>query len=70
MVVQIYFNYHQWMGILHLKKRVNYGKCSFAKKQCMLGVYAIDEILRYRGSPFPASRTLCHPVLKHIKYEF
>ena len=23
--------------------------------------FAINEILRYRGSPFPASRTLCHP---------
>ena len=28
--------------------------------------FAINEILRYRGSPFPASRTLCHPGL--IKY--
>ena len=23
---------------------------------------AIDEILRYRGTRFPGSRTLCHPV--------
>ena len=49
------------MGILLLKKRVNRNKCSFATKQCMFGVFAIDEIPRYRGSPFPASRTLCHP---------
>ena len=27
----------------------------------MFGVFAIDEILRYRGSPFPASRTFRHP---------
>ena len=52
-----------WMGILPLKKRINRDKCSFATKQHMFGVFAIDEILRYRGSPFPASRTLCHPVL-------
>ena len=51
------------MGILPLKKRVNGDKCSFATKQRMFGVFAIDEILRYRGSLFPASRTLCHPVL-------
>ena len=49
------------MGILPLKKRVNRDKCSFATKQRMFGVFAIDEILRYRGSPFPASHTLCHP---------
>ena len=56
-------NFYQRMGILPLKKRVNRDKCSFATKQRMFGVFAIDEILRYRGSPFPASRTLCHPVL-------
>ena len=28
----------------------------------MFGVFAIDEILRYRGTRFPGSRTLCHPV--------
>ena len=27
------------------------------------GVFAIDEILRYRGTRFPGSRTLCHPAL-------
>ena len=27
----------------------------------MFGVFAIDEILRYRGSRIPGSRTLCHP---------
>ena len=52
-----------WMGILPLKKRVNRDKCSFATKQRMFGVFAIDEILRYRGTRFPGSRTLCHPVL-------
>ena len=50
-----------WMGILPLKKRVNRDKCSFATKQRMFGVLAIDEILRYRGTRIPGSRTLCHP---------
>ena len=50
------------MGILPLKKRVNRDKCSFATKKRMFGVFAIDEILRYRGTWFPGSRTLCHPV--------
>ena len=50
-----------WMGILPLKNRVNRDKCSFATKQRMFGVFAIDEILRYRGTRFPGSRTLCHP---------
>ena len=49
------------MGMLPLKKRVNRDKCSFATKQRMFGVFAIDEILRYRGTRFPGSRTLCHP---------
>ena len=34
----------------------------------MFGVFAIDEILRYRGTRLPGSRTLCHPV-KHINAE-
>ena len=50
------------MGILPLKKRVNRDKCSFTTKQRMFGVFAIDEILRYRGTRFLGSRTLCHPV--------
>ena len=37
-----------WVGILPLKKRVNRDKCSLATKQRMFGVFAIDEILRYR----------------------
>ena len=49
------------MGIFPLKKRVNRDKCSFATKQRMFGVFAIDEILRYRGSRIPGSPTLCHP---------
>ena len=49
------------MGILPLKKRVNRDKCSFATKQRIFGVFAIDEILRYRGTQFPGSCTLCHP---------
>ena len=57
---QIYLNYHQRMGILPLKKRVNRDKCSFATKQRMFGVFAIDEILRYRWAPLFGSRTLCH----------
>ena len=55
-------NFYQRMGILPLKKRVNRDKCSFATKQRMFGVFAIDEILRYRGSRIPGSPTLCHPV--------
>ena len=51
-----------WMGMLPLKKRVNRDKCSFATKQRMFGVFAIDEILRYRWTRFVSSRTLCHPV--------
>ena len=57
--------------MLPLKTRVNRDKCSFATKQRMFGVFAIDEILRYRGTRFPGSRTLCHPVdalkIKHTK---
>ena len=49
------------MAILLLKKCVNRNKCSFATKQRRFRVFSFDEILRYRGSPFPASRTLCHP---------
>ena len=49
------------MGILLLKKHVNRDKCSLTTKQRMFGVFAIDEILRYRGSQIPGSRTLCHP---------
>ena len=52
------------MGILPLKKCVNRDKCSFATKQRMFGVFAIDEILRYRGTGFPGSCTLCHPGLR------
>ena len=54
-------NFYQRMGILPLKKCVNRDKCSFATKQRMFGVFAIDEILRYRWTPFVGSRTLCHP---------
>ena len=60
-----------WMGILPLKKRVNRNKCSFATKQRMFGVLAIDEILCYQGTRFPGSRTLCHPAedeAKLLKY--
>ena len=56
-------NFYQRMGILPLKKRVNRDKCSFTTKQRMFGVFAIDEILRYRGTRFPGSRTLCHPAV-------
>ena len=50
------------------EKRVNCDKCSFATKQRMFGVFAIDEILRYRGTQFPGSRTLCHPVHNTVKH--
>ena len=48
-----------WMGMLPLKKRVNRDKCSFATKQRMFGVFAIDEILRYRGTRFPHFMPTC-----------
>ena len=54
------------MGILPLKKRVNRDKCSFATKQRMFGVFAIEKILRYRGTRFPGSRTLCHPAPNQV----
>ena len=40
-------------------------KCSFTTKQPMFGVFAVDEILRYQGSPFPASHTLCYPAVQY-----
>ena len=46
---QMYFNYRQRMGILPLKKRVNRDNYSFTRKQRMFEVFAINEILRYRG---------------------
>ena len=66
----MYLNFYQRMGILPLKKRVNRDKCSFATKQRMFGVFAIDEILRYRGTRFPGSRTLCHPGLKLDRIDY
>ena len=54
-------NFYQRVGILPLKKRINCNKCSFTTKQCMFGVFSIDEILRYRWTRFVGSRTLCHP---------
>ena len=59
-------NFYQRMGILPLKKRINRDKCSFTTKQRMFGVFAIDEILRYRGTRFPGSRTLCHPAMCYL----
>ena len=44
-------NFYQRMRILPLKKRVICDKCSFRTKQRMFGVFAIDEILRYRWDP-------------------
>ena len=63
---QVYLNYHQRMGLLPLKKHVDCDKCSFATKQRMFGVFAIDEILCYQGTRFPGSRTLCHPVSHQV----
>ena len=58
------------MGILPLKKRVNRDKCSFATKQRMFGVFAIDEILAIEepGSPVPAlyATLLCFNVKKAL----
>ena len=56
-------NFYQRMEILPLKKRVNCDKCSFTTKQRMFGVFAIDEILRYRWTRFAGLRTLCHPAV-------
>ena len=56
--------------LLPLKKRVNHDKCSFATKQRMFGVFAIDEILRYRGTRFPGSRTLCHPAINQHQHNY
>ena len=39
----------------------------FREKTAYVWVFAIDEILRYRGTRFPGSRTLCHPALHLIK---
>ena len=47
-------------------KAHNRDECSFVTKQHMFGVFTIDAFLRCRGSPFSASRTLCHPVLDQI----
>ena len=33
----------------------------------MFGVFAIDEILRYRWAPLVGSRPLCHPVDIHVR---
>ena len=65
---QIFLNYHERMGILPLKKRVNRDKCNFATKQRMLGVFArsmrsfaIDEAaspLRARLPPSGTWRTV------------
>ena len=50
---QICLNYHQRMEILPLKKCVNRDTCSFATKQHMFGVFAMDE-------PRSPDRALCH----------
>ena len=54
-----------WMGMLPLKKRVNRDKCSFATKQRMFGVFAIDD----PGSPVPPLyATLVTGALDYPKY--
>ena len=52
---QIYLNYHQRMGILPLKKRVDYAKCSFATKLHMFGVFAMLSMRSFANeeAPFP-----------------
>ena len=50
-------------GNITPEKHVNRDKCSFTTKQCMFGVFVIDEIPRYRWTRFVGSRTLCHPDL-------
>ena len=42
--ILLYLNYHQGMGILPLKKRINRNKCSFAAKQRMFWVFAIVKL--------------------------
>ena len=51
---------------LSMDENITPEKARKSTKQRMFWVFAIDEILCYRGSHFPASRTLCHPGL--IKY--
>ena len=63
---QTYLNYHQRMGILPLKMRVNRNKCSFTTKLRMFVVFAVNEILCYRWAPLAGSRTLCHSASKKI----
>ena len=53
---QIFLNCHQRMGMLPLKKRVNHDECSFATKQRMFAVFAIDE-------PRSPPRALCATLL-------
>ena len=65
---QIYLNYNQRMGMLPLKNCKSRDKCSFATIQPMLGVFTINEILHYRDSPFPVSRTLCHHLVTHSTF--
>ena len=47
---QIYLNYHQRIGILLLKKHVNLDKTSFATKQHMFIVFALDKFLCFSCS--------------------
>ena len=63
-MLQICLHCQKRMGMLPLKKRVNCDKCSFATKQRMFGVFAIDEILRYRWDPSLSMRSL--PIWKEI----
>ena len=58
---QIYLKYHQRMGTLLLKKRVNRDKCSFATKQRMFGVLASKDA--------PSQLSALYATLLHISLE-
>ena len=71
---QIYLNYHQRMGILPLNKRVNHNKCSFATKQRMFEVFALDEPCSpvcelYATLDQTTSDVLVYNVELHYKYD-
>ena len=44
-----------------ISEKVSIDKCNFVTKQRVFWTFAIDEIFRYRWSPFAASHTLSQP---------
>ena len=54
-------------GNITPKKARKSRQMQFRDKTAYVGVFAIDEILRYRGSRIPGSPTLCPPGSKWLK---